>query len=142
MDSLCDCSLSDGRNAHEKGEVMSQTMRIPKINDSFYGEILTYFPDEEEAQEMVKEAMTDGCLSEYGDYEVSTDWYEIGEGESNTDYFFSDEELIEWYNSGGIEEIEKRASEKGYNVEHIQTDTVYVSAEDIELGLYSESVRI
>ena len=30
---------------------MSQTMRIPKINDSFYGEILTYFPDEEEAQE-------------------------------------------------------------------------------------------
>lgn len=27
---------------------MSQTMRIPKINDSFYGEILTYFPDEEE----------------------------------------------------------------------------------------------
>ena len=56
---------------------MSQTMRIPKINDSFYGEILTYFPDEEEAQEMVKEAMTDGCLSEYGDYEVTTDWYEI-----------------------------------------------------------------
>lgn len=121
---------------------MSQTMRIPKINDSFYGEILTYFPDEEEAQEMVKEAVTDGCLSEYGDYEVTTDWYEIGEGESNTDYFFSDEELIEWYNSGGIEEIEKRANEKGYNLEHIQTDTVYVSAEDIELGLYSESVRI
>ena len=77
-----------------------------------------------------------------GDYEVTTDWYEIGEGESNTDYFFSDEDLIEWYNSGGIEEIEKKASEKGYNVEHIQTDTVYVSAEDIELGLYSESVRI
>ena len=44
-----------------------------------------------------------------------------------------------WYS---VEEIEKRANEKGYNVEHIQTDTVYVSAEDIELGLYSESVRI
>ena len=112
---------------------MSQTMRIPKINDSFYGEILTYFPDEEEAQEMVKEAMTDGCLSEYGDYEVTTDWYEIGEGESNADYFFSDEDLIEWYNSGGIEAIEKILSEKGYNVEHIQTDTVYVSAEDIDM---------
>lgn len=112
---------------------MSQTMRIPKINDSFYGEILTYFPDEEEAQEMVKEAMTGGCLSEYGDYEVTTDWYEIGEGESDTDYFFSDEELIEWYNVGGIEEIEKKAREKGLDVEHIQTDTVYVSAEDIDM---------
>lgn len=112
---------------------MSQTMRIPKINDSFYGEILTYFPDEEEAQGMVREAVTDGWLSEYREYEVTTDWYEIGEGESNTDYFFSDEELIEWYNIGGIEEIEKRAKEKGYNVEHIQTDTVYVSAEDIDM---------
>ena len=112
---------------------MSQTMRIPKINDSFYGEILTYFPDEEEAQEMVSEAVTDGWLSEYREYEVTTDWYEIGEGESNTDYFFSDEELIEWYNIGGIEEIEKRAKEKGYNVEHIQTDTVYVSAEDNDM---------
>lgn len=112
---------------------MSQTMRIPKINDSFYGEILTYFPDEEEAQQMVKEAVTDGWLSEYRDYEVTTEWYEIGEGESNTDSFFSDEELIEWYNIGGIEEIEKRAKEKGYNVEHIQTDTVYVSAEDIDM---------
>ena len=117
----------------ERRDTMSQTMRIPKINDSFYGEILTYFPDEEEAQEMVKEAMTDGCLSEYGDYEVTTDWYEIGEGESDTDYFFSDEELIEWYNVGGIEEIEKRAREKGLDVEHIQTDTVYVSAEDIDM---------
>lgn len=112
---------------------MSQTMRIPKINDSFYGEILTYFPGEEEAQEMVKEAVTDGCLSEYGDYEVTADWYEIGDGESDTDCFFSDEELIEWYNVGGIEEIEKRAREKGYNVEYIQTDTVYVAAEDIDM---------
>lgn len=110
---------------------MSQTVRIPKINDFFYGEILTYFPDEDEARKMVKEA-TEGWLFENSDYEVTTDWYEIGEGESNTDYFFSDEELIEWYNIGGIEEIEKRAKEKGYSVEHIQTDTVYVSAEDIE----------
>ena len=104
---------------------MSQTMRIPKINDSFYGEILTYFPDEEEAQEMVKEAVTDGWLSEYRDYEVTTDWYEIGEGESNTDYFFSDEELIEWYNIGGIEEIDKRVGEKGYNLRHHTHPTVY-----------------
>lgn len=111
---------------------MSQTMRIPTINDSFWGEILTYFPDEDEAKTMVEEALTDGWLSESGEYEVTTDWYEIGEGESNTDCFFSDEELIEWYNIGGIDEIGKRAGEKGYSVEHIQTDTVYVSAEDIE----------
>lgn len=111
---------------------MSQTVRIPKINDFFYGEILTYFPDEDEARKMVKEALTDGWLSENSDYEVVTEWYEIGEGESNTDSFFSDEELIEWYNIGGIKEIEKKAGEKGYSVEHIQTDTVYVSAEDID----------
>lgn len=71
--------------------------------------------------------------NDFGDYEVTTDWYEIGEGESGTDWFFSDEELIELYNAGGIEEIEKRARENGLDVEHIQTDTVYVSAEDIDM---------
>ena len=47
---------------------MSQTMRIPTINDSFWGEILTYFPDEDEAKTMVEEALTDGWLSENRGY--------------------------------------------------------------------------
>lgn len=112
---------------------MSQTMRIPKINDSFCGEILTYFPDEDEVKAMVEEALTDGWLSESEDYEVVTDWYEIGERESNTDNTFSDEELIDWYNIGGVAEIVKRAKERGYDIEHIQTDTVYVLAEEIDI---------
>ena len=52
---------------------MSQTMRIPTINDSFWGEILTYFPDEDEAKTMVEGALTDGWLSENSDYEVITE---------------------------------------------------------------------
>ena len=111
---------------------MSQTIRIVEINDSFSGEILTYFPDEDEAKGMVEEALSSGWLSECDEYDITTTWYEIGTGESNADVFFSENDLVSWYNKGGIVEIEKNVKEKGYDVNYIQTDKINISEKEIE----------
>ena len=111
---------------------MSQTMRITEINGAFFPEIFTSFPDRDEAIALIEYAVKDAWLSPSDEYEVVTEWYEIGEGESDTDTFFGDETLIDWYNKGGVDEIIRQAKEKGYEVEHIQTDTIHVSHDDIE----------
>lgn len=118
---------------------MSQTMRITEINGAFYPEIFTSFPDRDEAIALIEYAVKDAWLSPSDEYEVVTEWYEIGEGESNSDTFFTDETLIDWYNKGGVSEIIAQVKAKGYEVEHIQTDTICIDAEDIEeLAEYME----
>lgn len=111
---------------------MSQTIRIVEINDLFSGEILTYFPGEDEARGMVEDALSDGWLPEDDDYYITTTWYEIGEGESDTDEYFSEDELVNWYNKGGISEIEKNVMEKGYDINRIQSHTINISSSEIE----------
>lgn len=111
---------------------MSQTMRITEINGAFYPEIFTSFPDRDDAIALIEYAVKDAWLSPSDEYEVKTEWYEIGEGESNSDTFFTDETLIDWYNKGGVAEIIRQAKEKGYEVEHIMTETMFIDAEDIE----------
>ena len=111
---------------------MSQSMRITEINGAFYPEIFTSFPDRDDAIALIEYAVKDAWLSPSDEYEVVTEWYEIGEGESNSDTFFADETLIDWYNKGGVAEIICQAKARGYEVEHIQTDTISIDAEDIE----------
>lgn len=111
---------------------MSQTVRISTINDVFYEEIKTSFPDQEECIYMVKEALEEGYVAENDMYEVETHWYEIGDGESGTDTFFTDDELIEWYKKGEISEIEKNAEERGHYVEHCGRELQYIAREYIE----------
>lgn len=111
---------------------MSQTMHITEINGAFYPEIFTSFPDRDDAIALIEYAVKDAWLSPSDEYEVRTEWYEIGEGESNADTFFTDETLIDWYNKGGVAEIIRQAKEKGYEVEHIQTDTICIDADDID----------
>lgn len=111
---------------------MSQTMRITEINGAFYPEIFTSFPDRDEAISLIEYAVKDGWLSASEDYEVNTEWYEIGTGESNSDTFFTDETLIEWYNKGGVPEIIRHAEKQGYEVEHIQNDSITIEHCDIE----------
>lgn len=111
---------------------MSQTMRITEINGAFYPEIFTSFPDKDEAIALIEYAVKDGWLSPSEEYDVCTEWYEIGEGESNSDTFFTDETLIDWYNIGGVKEIIAQAKKRGFEIEHIQNDTVCVRHDDIE----------
>lgn len=111
---------------------MSQTMRITEINGAFYPEIFTSFPDRDDAIALIEYAVKDAWLSPSDEYEVRTAWYEIGEGECNSDTIFTDETLIDWYNNGGVSEIIRQAKERGYEVEHIQTDTICIDADDID----------
>lgn len=73
---------------------MSQTVRFVKVNDVFYPEVFTAFPDKEEAMVFVVEMVEDEELDRDEEYEISAIWYEVGEGESRTDEFFTDRELI------------------------------------------------
>lgn len=111
---------------------MSQTMRITEINGAFYPEIFTSFPDRDDAIALIEYAVKDGWLSPSEDYDVCTEWYEIGEGESNSDTLFADETLIDWYNKGGVKEIIAQAKKRGFETEHIQSDTINVRHDDIE----------
>ena len=109
---------------------MSQTVRITEINGALYPQIFTAFHDYEEAISMVTEMIEDGFILPSDDYyEVVTVWYEIGEGESGTDVFFSDEELLEMINKGiFVREVEKA----GYEIELITDDNIKIRADELE----------
>lgn len=107
---------------------MSQTVKFTRIEDTLYPEVLRGLPDRAEAISMAQEMVEDGLISESDDlYEVVTHWYEIGEGESGMDTFFSDEQLLKWEENG---EFVKKVEEAGYNAEHIECQTLYVDATD------------
>ena len=109
---------------------MSQTARFTTVNGAFYPEVFTSFPDHDEAVSLVEDMVEDGAILPSEDYyEVITDWFEIGEGESGTDTFFTNDELVEFWNTG---DFEKELKKKGYEVEHINDDCVIVQASEIE----------
>ena len=107
---------------------MSQTVKFTRIEDVLYPEVLRGFPDTDEAISMAQEMVADDLIPVCcGLYEVVTHWYEIGEGESGMDTFFSDEQLLEWEANG---EFVKMVESAGYNAEHIECQTLYVDATD------------
>ena len=109
---------------------MSQTVRFSEVNGAFYPEIFSAFPDYEEAIRMVEDMLDDGFILPTDDYyEVITKWYEIGEGESGTDTFFSDEQLIDLWNKG---DFEKEIEKAGYEIEFISDDNISINAEELE----------
>lgn len=108
---------------------MSQTVRFTEVNGAFYPEVFTAFPDRDEAVSMAQEMVEDGAILPSDDYyEVATEWFEVGEGESGMHTFFDDETIIEWHNKG---DFVKRVTDAGYNVEYIGTQTLYVPAEEV-----------
>ena len=110
---------------------MSQTVRFTEINGAFYPEVFTGFPERDEAISMVEDMVEDGAILPSDDYyEVVAEWYEIGDGECGMHTFFSEEDLIEWHNKGNFMEKVKAA---GYTVEHIQSHTIRVNADDVEI---------
>ena len=54
-------------------------------------------------------------------------WYEIGEGESDTDNFFPEEVLLDWYENNRLEE---ETEKRGYNAEVVQSETTVLGAAD------------
>lgn len=107
---------------------MSQTVKFTEIDNTLYPEVLRSFPDRGEAISMAQEMVEDDAIPRNDDsYEVVTEWYEIGEGECGMNTFFSDEQLLNWRTAGNFLEMVEAA---GYNVEHIETQTLYVDATD------------
>lgn len=66
------------------------------------------------------------------DYDCEMVHYEIGEGESGTDHFFDDGDLISWYKEGGLDLIEKKVKEQGYEMELIQSETYCIFDHELE----------
>lgn len=100
---------------------MSQTAVMIMVNGSVHSEVYEHVPDYDEAIQICKDF---GYESEDGDYpgdhiRVEYEWLEIGEGESGTDAFFSDDELVFLYNSGHYEENFK--THGGYDVECVES---------------------
>ena len=109
---------------------MSQTVRFTEINGALYPQVFTSFPDHEEAVILIKDMVEDGVILPSDDYyEVITKWYEIGEGESGMDVFFSDEELMEMKNK---DKFERAVEKAGYEVEFISDDYIKISADELE----------
>ena len=111
---------------------MSQTIRIVHINDCWYPEIFTSFPDHDEAVRLITDMLEDDVMSRSEYYEVHSEWYEAGDGESGTDTFFSDEDIVDWFNIGGIKEVEKRFTAAGHDFLSIQDDTIIIYDEVLE----------
>ena len=109
---------------------MSQTVKFTRIEDTLYPEVLRGFPDKDEAISMAQEMLETNLISmNTGWYEVVTHWYEIGEGESGMHTFFSDEQLLEWEENG---EFVKNVETAGYNTEHIEVQSLELTAEEVQ----------
>lgn len=115
---------------------MSQTFYLTEINGVMYGGLddVLSFPDREEAIDMIQDMLEDGFITESDDYyEAVTDWYEIGEGECGSDSFFPSEMLNDWFNKGGIKEIEKKVNSAGYDFQCIERRIIRISVNEIEI---------
>lgn len=124
---------------------MSQTVIVTNVNNVFYREIQYGFMDKDEAIEIVKDMLEDGTLNESSIYDVMSYHFEISEAprgikkesESGTEEFFSEEQLLEWCKHGSRSEcnvgiLEKELEKRGYCIEPIQEDAIYLDEDDLE----------
>ena len=103
---------------------MSQRAVFVRVDEELYPEVLHSMPDREECISIARE------LEYEGPCEVSAVWFEIGEGESDTDEFFPEESMLEWYRKDCIE---REAAKLGLHVMVVQCDFTNVSESDIEV---------
>lgn len=111
---------------------MSQTVKFTRVDDVLYPEVLRGFPDKDEAVSMAQEMLETNLITmNTGWYEVVTHWYEIGEGESGMDTFFSDDQLLEWEENG---EFVKMVEAAGHYAQHIETQTLELTVDEVHGG--------
>lgn len=80
---------------------MSQKAVFVTINGTVYEEVFSHIPDREELIQLCKDEGYTADMDNVSDYiYVEYEWIEIGEGESNTNEFFSEEALLHMYQSG------------------------------------------
>ncbi len=106
---------------------MSQRAVFLEVDGAIHPEVMHAMPDIDDCVAAARDLECEPC--EGDTCVVNATWYEIGEGESDTDNFFPEETLVEWRKNGKVEE---EAGKRGYCVEVIQTDTTVLTAEDFE----------
>ena len=105
---------------------MSQRAVFVEVDGNLFPEIQSAMPDYDDCVSIVRDMELD--LDEGDTCEVCAVWFEIGEGESDTDEFFPEESLLAWYESGTLE---KEVEKQGHYLEEIQSDTTHVRCEDV-----------
>lgn len=103
---------------------MSQRAVFIEVDGEQYDEILSSVPDEEDCLSI--------CLDmdmTSGEHEIEYEWYEIGEGESDTDEFFVEEELLEMKRKGKFEDC---MGKRGYETELVQSGTIVIEVREDE----------
>lgn len=101
---------------------MAQSISICEVYNGEYNVIVitSCEPDKEEVEEIA----IDNELS--GDVVCEYITYNIGEGESGMDYFFSEEEILEMYKNKSSLEFEKEIEKFGYEISAYSNGTVRV----------------
>ena len=107
-------------------------MRIVEVNGTFYPEILIGFPNHTEALDIVADMLDEDIIGCSSDYELITNWYEIGSGENATDNFYDDDQLIKWFNLGGIEEVERDVNKNGHELVHIMDYCIDIDNSELD----------
>lgn len=105
---------------------MSQRVCFTEVNGVLYPEVFSSLPDMDEAIALAKEMVEEGLISPADDYDVWSVWYEVGEGESGMDTFFSNDTLIRWY-----EDFDMHVAEAGYTAERINIQALCVRDNEV-----------
>ena len=107
---------------------MSQTVVFMEVNGVIYPDNLGGYPDRDEAISVAKEMVDDDLIALSDDYEVFTEWYEIGDGESGMDTFFSSDALVSWRKA---DVFEKNVEDAGYPVDCIEHRSFFLHGEEV-----------
>ena len=89
---------------------MSQRAVFIEVDGMLYNEIFRSMPDYDECVSIIK----DIGLDTEGSVDVVAAWYEIGEGESDTDEFFKEAELLHLYDTDTLEKEMERLRKMTY----------------------------
>lgn len=109
---------------HIQGKAIFKLERVDSMNDGTFYRVLHQVKPHEE------------CLSicsdmgiENGEHEIEYEWYEIGEGESDTDEFFDEKELLRMKREDRFEEYMKI---QGYEIDLIEYGTIMIEVQEDE----------
>ncbi len=112
---------------------MSQSACFLTVEDMFVEDVFTSLIDKAYDRDTIIDIVQETIEAEPDqDYDCEMVHYEIGRGESGTDTFFEDSELIGWYKAGGIDLIAEKVKEQGYEMELIQSESYCIFAHELE----------
>ena len=95
---------------------MAQKAVFVEVDGILYPEVFTYMPDSEDISGMIEDMKEDGYSFD-SEAVANITWLDIGEGESDTDEFFPEKDLLKWFEDGTLE---KEAERAGHNVEVVE----------------------